>query len=577
METTWDLSKIYACREDYDKDIGIVKKNLARISKLKEDFKGNFKEILLTLDKTTELVDKLNTFAKMTRDEDSTLALGQDLALETDALVGDYSSTTAFFTPSLLALKEEDLERIIEDEGLALYRKYLMDIYRFKDYTLGEPEEYILGSIRQMSAAPSSAYYMLTNADMEFPKMDSKDGEDLTQANYVNFLKDPDVAVRKEAFDHMYDGFASYENTISTLMNDNVNNLVTEARLRNYGSAIEKELYRDDVGVQVYDNLILSIRENLPSLHEYYRVKKDVLGLEDQHMYDVYLPITGGSQEKISYDQAKDMIMEAMKPLGEDYIANLSKAFSDRWIDVYPRKGKKGGAYSWGTYSSDPYILMNYTDDLNSVFTLAHELGHSMHSYYSRQNPYIYSGYTIFVAEVASTTNELLLLHYLMDKAETKAEKLALVDHYLDSFKSTVFRQTMFAEFEKFTHETIEAGETLTLDKMNDFYLQLNKDYFGDSVVVDEKIKYEWMRIPHFYRNFYVYKYATGFLTAVVLSRKILAGDGVEDYLNFLKDGSNNFPIDQLKNAGADIMDPETFKASFGVFEDLVEDLKKLV
>lgn len=578
MKDKWDLSKIYSSREEYDKDRDLARKNIEEIGGLKEDFKANFKEILEKLVETSEIVSKSYAFSHMTRDEDSTIAKGQELALEADNLLNEFRSASSFFTPSILDLSEDQLEDLIEENDLEDYRKYLTDIFRFKDHTLSKEEEYIMGSISQMANAPSNAYYMLTNADMEFKDIESKGGEELSNANYTNFLKDKDVEVRKEAFTNMYQAYGSVANTTSTLYSDNVNNLVTEARLRNYESALEMELYEDDVPVSVYNNLIDSVRDNLDSLHNYYMIKKDALGLEEQHMYDVYLPLAGDLDIEITYEEAADIIKKAVQPMGDEYVEVLSSAFDNDWIDVYPRKGKRAGAYSWGVYSSDPYILMNYTDDLSSLFTLAHELGHSMHSYFSnKNNPYIYSNYTIFAAEVASTTNELLVLNYLLDNTDDKDKKIYLINHYIDSFKSTVFRQTMFAEFEKNTHQRLEDGGVLTLDYMNDMYYKLNEDYYGDSVVIDDSIKLEWSRIPHFYRNFYVYKYATGFLSAVILSDKILKGENTKEYLEFLSDGSNHFPIDQLKHGGADIKDPATFGEAFRIFRKLVKDLDLLV
>lgn len=577
MNTNWDLSRIYDSRESFDLDLEKAKKEIDQIKDYGKDFKGNFGDLVRTYAEASELVGKLYTFANMTRDEDSTQKAGQELALITDSLMADFNSKTSFLRPSILSLTEEELKTLIEENDLGEFEKFLKLIFRFKDHTLSEESEFILGSMSQAVTAPANAYYMLTNADMTYPNMETKGGQELTDANYTNYLKDKDVEVRKEAFNHMYDEYGSLSNTISSLYADNVNNLVTQAKLRDYDSALQMELYEDDVDVKVYENLIKSVRDNLTYIHDYYKTKKRMLGLEEQHMYDVYMEAGSSVEKKIPYEEAVEIIKEAVKPLGDEYVSVLSKAFDERWIDVYPRKGKKGGAYSWGVYSSDPYILMNYTDDLNSLFTLIHELGHSMHSYFSnKNNPYIYSGYTIFVAEVASTTNEILLLSYLMDRAESEEEKIYLINHYLDSFKSTVFRQTMFAEFEKFAHESVEVGEVLTLDKMNDYYFGLNKDYFGDGVVVDDKIKLEWARIPHFYRNFYVYKYATGFLSAVVLAENILRNNGAEAYLAFLRDGGNNFPIDQLKNAGADILDPKTFEKGFKVFRDLVKDLEDL-
>lgn len=578
MDTRWDLTKIYKTREDFTRDIEEARKELEDLKELKGNFTGNFKGLVELMVINSERISKISVYANMTRDEDSTQTLGQELVLEADKLYNDYISAWSFLKPALLELSEDELDKLIQENDLHLYDRYLKEIFRYKDHTLTKDQEYVMGAMGQMAATPASAFYMLTNADMTFPPIEAKGGAELTNANYTNFLRDNDVGVRKEAFTKFYSTFQGVENTLASLYADNVRSLVTEAELRGYDSALQMELYQDDVDVKVYENLIATVRANLPSIHEYYRLKKDALGLESQHMYDVYLDIGGDLETKISYGEARDLIIKAAEPMGEAYVEVLKRAFDERWIDVYPRKGKRSGAYSSGVYSSDPYILMNYTDDLNSLFTLAHELGHSMHSYLSRKNnPYVYSSYTIFAAEVASTTNELLLLNYLLDRAEDKKERIYLINHYLDSFKSTVFRQTMFAEFEKKTHEAVENGQVLTLDKFNQTYYQLNEDYFGDGVFVDKEIQLEWARIPHFYRNFYVYKYATGFLSAVILSKNILEGRGLDAYLNFLADGSNHYPIDQLKGAGVDVMDPKSFDSAFQVFKGLVEELRELL
>lgn len=435
--------------------------------------------------------------------------------------------------------------------------------------------EKVISSFSQSLNAPQSAYYFLTNADMMFPRIRSKENIRLTNANYISLLKDPDRKVREEAFNSYYKTMDFVDNTFASLMYNNVNKLVTEAKLRGYDSARSMELYKDNVSLEVYDNLIDIVHEYLPYLHEYYNFRNEIFGFKE-HMYDVYLPTVSEFAKKIPFDEAKETIKTALKPLGDEYIEILNHGLENNWIDVYPKDGKKNGAYSWGDYDSDPFILLNYTDDLDSLFTTAHELGHSMHSYFSRKNnDRIYSEYSIFVAEVASTTNELLMLKHLLKNAKDKNEKLYLMDHYIDSFKSTVFRQTMFAEFEKITHETVENGESLTVDKLNEIYYDLNKKYFGDGVVSDEYIKLEWARIPHFYSNFYVYKYATGFTSAEILSHKILNENGLENYLNFLKDGSNNYPLDQLRSAGCDIANKDNLRLALDVFKKLVEDFKE--
>lgn len=577
---TWDLTKIYADEEAFQEDVALVRGLIDKINKEKDEFKENFSSLLKDIIQAREKSAKLYAYAKMNQDGDTRDAIYQRLVLEATLLSDDLSSAASFFRPELLALNQEELNGLIYEGQLEEYRDYLEKIYRYRPHTLSIGEEHVFSELGQLADSAASAYYFLSNADTVFPEIESKGGERLTNANYVNLLKDPDVKVRKEAFDAMYSTLAGQENTMASLMYSNVRGLTIQARLREFPSAREMELFADDVDKEVYDTLVDVVRNTLPAYKDYYQLKKDFLGLDDQHMYDVYLPTAENFKMEVPYEEAVEILLEALKPLGEDYVKVLARAFEENWIDVYPREGKASGAYSWGVYDSDPYILMNYTDDLNSLFTLAHELGHSIHSYYSRkENPFIYSDYTIFVAEVASTTNELLLLDYMFKNAESDEERLYLVNHYLDSFKGTVFRQTMFSEFEKQTHDIVEAGEALTLDKLNEIYYQLNLDYFEGPVVVDDEIKMEWMRIPHFYRNFYVYKYATGFSTSVKLAQNILSGEGpkLEAYLDFLKDGGRNFPIDQLRDAGADISKVETMEAAMDVFVEQVDILRELI
>lgn len=577
---SWDLSKIYKTEEEFDKDYEKLCKSLEKINELTIDYGKNFEEIFSIIDSTTRNLSKLATFAHMKFDENTKDSKGQKLQMKAFSLYSDFETAISGFRPYLLTLSKDELNELIEKYDIEDYRIYLERIFRYKDHTLTEKEEKIIGAFSPLKSAPQNAYGLLTNADMEFPIIESADGERLTNANYINFLQNPKKEVRKEAFEKYYETMRTAENAISSLQYSNVRGLTIEAELRKFNSAREMELFEDDVDVAVYDTLIKVIRKYLPVLHKYYKIKKDYIGLDEQHMYDVYLPMVIDDTRKIPYDEAKEIILKALAPMGEEYVSIVKEGFESNWIDVYPKEGKRSGAYSSGSYDTDPYILMNYTDDLNSMFTLAHELGHSIHSYYSRKNnSFINSEYTIFVAEVASTTNELLLLDYMIKNAKDDKEKLYLINHYVDSFKSTVFRQTMFAEFEKMTHEAVEKNEALTLDNFNDMYLDLNKAYFGDHVISDKEIEFEWARIPHFYRNFYVYKYATGFSTAVTLSKRILSGDekALDSYIEFIKDGGKNFPLDQLRKAGADISKEETLIDAMKVFESLVDELEELV
>lgn len=575
----WDLTKLVKDEEDFKKKYAEADKLLDEAHHLLLNFKDNFKDAILKLVEAQRKVMNIYVFAHMNADADTRDTEGQRLHLKALNLGSKLDEVGAPLKPALLSLSREELDKLIKDNDMEDYRLFIDKIYRFKDHVLTEKEESILSAYGFLENAPFDAYNLLTNADITFEDLESTDTK-LNGATFISLLRNKDEKVRREAFQKYYKSYKGLENVISSLYLNNVKAMTTEAKLRGYNSALEMELYGDKVDVSVYENLIAAVHENLPALYKYYEIKKNFLGLKEQHMYDVYLNLTKEEPKKIPYEDAVEMVLESLKPMGEEYTKIAREGLMSRWVDVYPKEGKRDGAYSFGTYDSPPYILMNYNEDLQSVFTLAHELGHSMHSYYSRtNNKYIYSDYTIFVAEVASTTNELLLLNYLMDKATTPEEEIYLIDHYIDSFKSTVFRQTMFAEFEKITHERVEKGDALTSADFKDIYYNLNKLYFGDAVISDEEIAYEWSRIPHFYTDFYVYKYATGFSSAVTLSKNILSGDKdkLEAYLNFLKDGSNHYPLEQLKSAGVDLTTKEGVGTAMREFNTLVERLDKII
>lgn len=575
----WDLTKLIKDEEDFKKKYAEADKLLDEAAHLLLNFKDNFKDAILKLIEAQRKVMNIYVFAHMNADADTRDTEGQRLHLKALNLGSKLDEVGAPLKPALLSLSREELDKLIKDNEMEDYRLFIEKIYRFKDHVLTKKEESILSAYGFLENAPFDAYNLLTNADITFEDLESTDTK-LNGATFISLLRNKDEKVRREAFQKYYKSYKGLENVISSLYLNNVKAMTTEAKLRGYNSALEMELYGDKVDISVYENLIAAVHENLPALYKYYEIKKNFLGLKEQHMYDVYLNLTKEEPKKIPYEEAVEMVLESLKPMGEEYTKIAREGLTTRWVDVYPKEGKRDGAYSFGTYDSPPYILMNYNDDLQSVFTLAHELGHSMHSYFSRtNNKYIYSDYTIFVAEVASTTNELLLLNYLMEKATTPEEEIYLIDHYIDSFKSTVFRQTMFAEFEKITHERVEKGDALTSADFKDIYYNLNKLYFGDAVISDEEIAYEWSRIPHFYTDFYVYKYATGFSSAVTLSKNILSGDKekLEAYLNFLKDGSNHYPLEQLKSAGVDLTTKEGVGTAMREFNTLVERLDKII
>jgi oligoendopeptidase F len=432
-----------------------------------------------------------------------------------------------------------------------------------------------------LAGAPSDIFTMINNADIKFPKIKNENGEEreLTHGRYVQFLENSDRNVRQAAFEGMYSTFKKQKNTLAATLNASIKKDIFYAKVRKYPSALESAVDKDNVPVSVYTNLIETIHEHFPLFHRYISLRKKVLGVDDLQMYDVYVPLVKEVDMKFSYEEAKELVIESLKPLGEEYLSEMVKGFDSRWVDVYENEGKRSGAYSSGTYGTPPYILLNYNESLDNVYTLTHELGHSMHSFYSRkEQPYPYSGYSIFVAEVASTLNEALLTHHLLNNTDDPRKKMYILNHYLDSFRGTVFRQTMFAEFEKLTHEKVEAGEALTSEVLSKIYYDLNLNYFGPDMDVNQDIELEWARIPHFYYNFYVYKYATGFSAAAALSKQILeeGAPAVERYLSFLKSGSSDYPIEVLKKAGVDMTSPEPIRQALKVFEDTLTQLEAL-
>ncbi|MDY6064791.1 MAG: oligoendopeptidase F [Finegoldia sp.] len=574
---TWDLSKMYVDRKNIEEDIDKFKDKLKKVDQLKDDVDKNFIDILDCLMDAFRIMDDLSSYAFMKKDEDSRVSANVKFSLETSSMYSQLSEAMAFVKPYLFSLSDEDQEELIGNNPK--YKIYFERILRYKDHTLTEKEQRLMSKLSESFDNPRNDFYSLQNTDIKFPYLDSIEDR-LTNANFVAYLTKLDRKRRKEVFEAYYDELSKYVSTFGSTLYGNIKNTSLQADIYKFDSSLEMELYDDRIGSDLYDNLIDTVHEYLPYLYSYYDLRKDLLGLDENHMYDVYTPAVEGYSKEIKFDEAKQIVLQALAPMGEEYLAVIKKAFDENWIDIYPREGKASGAYSGGSYDSYPYILLNYTDDLDSVFTLIHELGHSVHSYYSRaNNDFIYSSYTLFVAEVASTTNELILLNYLVKNAKSDQEKIILLDKHINMFKSTVFRQAMFAEFERETHKVVDEGKALTGEDFSDIYYDLNKKYFGDSVVSDEKIRYEWARVPHFYRDFYVYKYATGFSAASILSEKILSGDknALEAYINFLKDGSKNYPLDQLKAAGADIGDKDVLRSAFEVFKNKVLEFKDLV
>lgn len=579
----WKLEKMYSGKEALDKDISVVKGYIDEVKTYKGKLgeqKEYFLKALKAYENASRLTQHLYVYTHMRQHEDTRINAYQADASRTEMLSSELSMATSYIVPEIISMDENKLNEYLQDKEGSFYKKFVDDMLRDKPHTLSEKEEEILAATSEISSVSENVYDMLAYADMEFPEILDESGNKvrISHSNYSLFIKSKDKRVREDAFEGEFNTYDKYKNTFASTLYGAIKSEIFYARVRNHKSAIEASLFEDDINVDVYNNLISSIDTSLPVLNKYIDLKKKLLGLDEIHMYDLYVPLTDKFDMNIPYEEAQEIILNALAPLGEDYLNVIKKAFSEGWIDVYENEGKKGGAYSWGSYDSHPYILMSYKDDLNSLFTLIHELGHSVHSYYSKSTqPYIYSSYRIFVAEVASTLNELLLINYMLKKSESKEEKVYLLNYYLEQFRTTVYRQTMFAEFEKITHAKIEAEEPLTAEEFTNIYYDLNKKYYGESAVVDELIGIEWARIPHFYSNFYVYKYATGFSAASALSKKILSEEeGAKDrYLNFLKSGGSDYPLNQLRDAGVDMNKKESIEEALNVFNGLVDDLEK--
>lgn len=579
-EVKWSLDEMFENDEQIESSLSEINLNTKKIKELKKNPEENIKEILLLSSATFRKLIHVAVFANSKKDENSNITKYQKLSMDVSTVATVFSSTISFINPFILSLSKEEVDKLLNDEELADFHNNIKKTLRYKPHTLSEREEYIISSYNNSFEAPSNIYYYLTTADIKPLKLETLEGVQLSDTNFTLIQQNKDVQVRKESFEKYYGTYNSYRNTISNTLYSNMETKENTAKLKNYDSYRHMALFEDDVDVKVYDALIESIHKYLPVLHKYYALKKELLNLEEQHMYDVYLPIIKDYDKKYTWEDAKKLAIASVKPLGEDYVEVYKSAFDDNWVDVYPRKGKRGGAYSTGSYDSNPYVLMNFNGNLDSVFTLAHEMGHSMHSYYAKHsNTFENYDYTIFAAEVASTFNENLLLDYLKKRISSDEERLYLLDFHLDSFKSTVFRQTMFAEFEKISHNEIANGNSLTADDYDKIYYDLNVKYFGDAMISDKEIAHEWMRIPHFYSDFYVYKYATGYCAATILSKKVLLGvEGARDnYEKFLRDGSKHFPIEQLKIAGIDMTDSKTIDEALEVFKGLVDELEEIV
>lgn len=527
-------------------------------------------------------VERLYVYGKQKSDQDTGNAVYQNFAARALALSYKAAGLSSCIVPEILALNDETLAAYrAKVPELARYSRSLELIAQKKAHTLSAEMEALLAQSMEATQSPSAIFNMFNNADAKFPPIKDSEGNEVavTNGSYIALLENPDRAVRRAAFESLYSVYGQFSNTLAATFAANAKQAAFYASARNYPSSRAYYLAENEIPESVYDNLIETIHEGLPLLHEYVKVRKEALGLDELHMYDLYVPMVSGSDKKIPYEEAKAMVKEGLQPLGSEYISLLEEGFKNRWIDVYENEGKRSGAYSWGVYGSHPYVLLNYSGTLDSVFTLAHEMGHSLHSYFSnRTQTYVDAGYRIFVAEVASTCNEALLNRHLLEVTTDKKERAYLLNHFMESFRGTMFRQTMFAEFEYETHRRAEAGEVLTSRMLCRLYHELNEKYFGQGIVVDEEIDYEWARIPHFYTPFYVYQYATGFSAAMAISSRILSGDktALEGYFRFLSGGNSMPPIELLKLCGVDMASAKPVKEALAVFKGLLEEFREL-
>ncbi len=581
----WDLTKIYKDEKEWQKDFDDVKEKILKVLEYKDSFLSNGKKLYEYLkydEEVSRKLEKIYYYAHLNYDADTLDEKYKVMTNKVSDLFTKYNELSSFVVPEILKLDEEKLNTFYkEEEKLEDYRFSIENIYRFKNHTLDEEKEKMLSNLSKCLSNPEETYEALTDSDFEYDYITDEKGNKVkfNESNYSLFIKSKDRSVRKRAFEMLHNKYKKYIRTITSTYKGEVETNVVLAKIRNYDSAISASLYSDNVPVDIYNNLIKVVNDNMDVLYDYYDLKREILSLDRLHMYDTYVEIINKIDKKYSFDEAKEIVMEALSILGDKYIKNLKKAFDEKWIDIYHSKGKRSGAYSSGNFDVNPYVLLNFEGTLNDVSTLAHELGHSMHTYLScKNNPYQYSSYEIFVAEVASTVNELLLANYMLKNSKNKEEKLAVINHILDLYKATLYRQTMFAEFEKETHKLREKGEVLTSDLLSNTYYNLVKKYFGPNVLCDDLIKYEWARIPHFYYNFYVYKYATGISAASYIVDGILNNKegALENYIKFLKSGGSMYPLDELKIAGVNLNSESVILSAIKTFEKYLKEFKDI-
>ena len=578
----WVLEDIYASMEKWEEDFRTVKDQLPGFSKFAGIIPEDPAQLYRILENYSQLmkrVERLFVYAHLKKDEDNSDQRSQALMDRARTLMVETESACSFLVPDILKVKPEDMERILaSDSGLSDYNHYLKDIIRRRKHTLSADIEKILALTGEMAASPQIIFSMIDNADIRFPVITDENGNkvELTKGRYQKLMESRARKVRKEAFKALYETYDKQRNTISSTLSSSIKKDIFFSRVRNYDTSMNAALFDDNVSVSIYDNLIYSVTKNIGAMHRYMSLRKKALKVDELHMYDLYVPIVEDVEFDIPYEEAKEMVIESLDPLGPEYTDILRKGLAGGWVDVFENEGKTSGAFSWGCYGIHPYVLMNYEGIIDHVFTLAHEMGHAMHTYFSNKTqPYIKAGYKIFVAEVASILNEILLTRYLLGTLKDQRKKQYILNHYLEQFRGTVYRQTMFAEFEKMIHSSVEKQVPLTVESLSNIYHELNAKYYGSQVVIDQLIDLEWARIPHFYSSFYVYKYALSFSAAAVLSEKIINREhgAVKRYLDFLSSGGSDYPIKLLEKAGVDMTTPEPVDRALDIFSALVDEM----
>ncbi|MCG1004105.1 MULTISPECIES: oligoendopeptidase F [Halobacterium] len=583
---TWDLESIYATDDDWEAAYEDVASRLENLEAYEGQLTASGETLLEALELRDEIhreAAKVSAYARMRSDEDTRDQQYQALRARASSLMADVSSATSFFDPELQDCTREELQGLVEDEPeLATYEHYFDDVLRMKPHTRSAEVEELLSDLGDVLGAPSDAYNMLTDADLEFPTVEDPEGEavEISQANFTKLLKDPDREFRQTVHESFFETIGDVRNTIGATMKNQVKKDVKLAEARNYDTAREAALDGANIPTEVYDNLVETVDDNLDKLHRHVDLKREALDVDEVQMWDLYMPIVDSESPEVPYEEAKEHVVEAVAPLGEDYQNRVAEGLESRWVDVYENRGKRSGAYSGGTYDTQPFILMNYQDDISSMFTLAHELGHSLHSQYtSEKQPYVYSDYEIFVAEVASTVNEALLVNHLLDTVEDDHFRKHILNEYLERFRSTLYRQTLFADVEQRLHSLAEDGEALTPDRIDEVYGERKEAYYANAVV-DDDIRREWMRIPHFYYNFYVYQYATGISSAVAIADRILNEGGNEaatQYREALQLGGSEYPIDILDHAGVDVTNSKFIETALDVYEEHLDEAAELL